>query len=163
MEYANAFLTRNNKKTSQSSTTTQQITSTLTNQKNQDENISIDDDSSQNIQLLILRELRKANTMAERETNESKAMHQELRSLEEQRFKMTQMFIERSLTLQKQMLDCLRSTRRIDSPGGLRPSIGSINNNGNLNDSGSSDGNPFKIFPKTQSSRPQFILSKKKK
>lgn len=158
MEYANTFLSRNPVASQASSA--QQITSTFVNQTTTDnehkEDIATNDEPSshQDAQTLILRELRRANAMAERDHAEAKAMHTELRALEEQRFKMTQMFIERSLTLQKQMLDCLRSTA----------SVGALTN-GNLNSSMMScigDG-AIKLFPKTQSTRPQFVLSKKKK
>lgn len=104
------------------------------------------------IQLEILHEIKKGNALAEREHAESKALQLEMKGLEEQRFKMTQMFIERSLTLQKQMVDCLRAN-------GTKSMA-----NGNGNDAVSSaTDNPFKIFPRTQSSRPQFVLAKKKK
>lgn len=164
MEYANAFLSRNSN-ASQSSTS-QQITSTFAIQggdaEMKAEHQVPEESLPQDIQSQILGELRKANATAEREQAESRAMHQELRSLEEQRFKMTQMFIERSLTLQRQMLECLRSNRRLES-GALRASAGSVPNGG-LNESLSpASDSPFKIFPKQQSSRPQFVLSKKKK
>lgn len=104
------------------------------------------------IQLEILNEVKRGNALAEREHAESKALQLEMKGLEEQRFKMTQMFIERSLALQKQMLDCLRAngTKSL------------ANGNGNDAVSSASD-SPFKIFPRSQSSRPQFVLTKKKK
>lgn len=109
-----------------------------------------------NVQLEILKEIRKANAMAELERREAKMLHQEMKELEEQRFKLTQMFVERSLTLQKQMLDSLRSLHRssLTSSGGKSSMNGNI---GNANDS------PYKYLPRQQSSRPQFILTKKKK
>lgn len=107
-----------------------------------------------NIQLEILKEIRKSNAMAELERREAKMVHQEMKELEEQRFKLTQMFIERSLTLQKQMLDSLRSLHR--------SSGGKASMNGNIN-SGYGNDSPFKFSPRQQSSRPQFILTKKKK
>lgn len=101
-----------------------------------------------NVQLEILKEIRKANAMTELERREAKMLHQEMKELEEQRFKLTQMFIERSLTLQKQMLDSLRSLNRTSGSG-----KSSMN--------GGSGGSTF--LPRQQSSRPQFILAKKKK
>lgn len=108
--------------------------------------------SMDQIQMEILNEIKRGNALAEREHAESKVLHLEMKGLEEQRFKMTQMFIERSLTLQKQMVDCLRanSTKSM------------ANGNGNDAVSSATD-NPFKMFPRTQSSRPQFVLAKKKK
>lgn len=106
-----------------------------------------------NVQLEILKEIRKANALAELERRESKILHQEMRELEEQRFNLTQMFIERSLTLQKQMLDSLRSGNRV---GSQKSSV-----NGGIS-SGSSSDNSFK-FSSKQSNRPQFILNPKKK
>lgn len=105
-----------------------------------------------NVQLEILKEIRKANALAELERRESKILHQEMRELEEQRFNLTQMFIERSLTLQKQMLDSLRSGNRVGSQKSLI--------NGGM--SSSSSDNSFK-FSSKQSNRPQFILNPKKK
>lgn len=104
------------------------------------------------IQMEILNEIKKGNALAEREHAESKALQLEMKGLEEQRFKMTQMFIERSLALQKQMLDCLRANG----------SKSLANGNGNDAVSSATD-SPFKLFPRTQSSRPQFVLTKKKK
>lgn len=101
-----------------------------------------------NVQLEILKEIRKANAMTELERREAKMLHQEMKELEEQRFKLTQMFIERSLTLQKQMLDSLRSLNRTSGSG-----KSSMNGGGG--------GSTF--LPRQQSSRPQFILAKKKK
>lgn len=106
-----------------------------------------------NVQLEILKEIRKANAMAELERREAKMLHQEMKELEEQRFKLTQMFIERSLNLQKQMLDSLRLLNRASGSGK------SSMNGGN----GSSADNSFKFSSRQQSSRPQFILTKKKK
>lgn len=106
-----------------------------------------------NVQLEILKEIRKANAMAELERREAKMLQQEMKELEEQRFKLTQMFIERSLALQKQMLDSLRSLNR--ASGSNKSSM-----NGGL---GTSSDNSFKFLPRQQSSRPQFILTKKKK
>lgn len=103
--------------------------------------------SADQIQLEILNEIKRGNAIAEREHAESKALQLEMKGLEEQRFKMTQMFIERSLALQKQMVDCLRAN-------GMKSMA-----NGN----GSDTDSPFKMFPRTQSSRPQFVLAKKKK
>lgn len=112
-----------------------------------------------NIQLEILKEIRKANAMAELERREAKMLHQEMRELEEQRFNLTQMFIERSLTLQKQMLDSLRSGNRgSGSGGGVQKST--VNGGSG---SGSSSDNSFKFSSRQQSNRPQFILAKKKK
>lgn len=105
-----------------------------------------------NVQLEILKEVRKANAMAELERREAKVLHQEMKDLEEQRFKLTQMFIERSLALQKQMLDSLRLLNR----------PGKATMNGGSGNSGSND-NSFKFSPRQQSNRPQFILTKKKK
>lgn len=106
-----------------------------------------------NIQLEILKEIRKSNAMGELERREAKQLHQEMKELEEQRFNLTQMFIERSLTLQKQMLDSLRAASR----GSMKTTM-----NGGAGGSGSND-NSYKFLPRQQSSRPQFILSKKKK
>lgn len=107
-----------------------------------------------NVQLEMLKEIRKANAMAELERREAKMLHQEMKELEEQRFKLTQMFIERSLALQKQMLDSLRSLNRTSGSG-------KASMNGGVG--GSSTDNSFKYLPRQQSSRPQFILTKKKK
>lgn len=109
--------------------------------------------SPNNVQLEILKEIRKANAMAELERREAKMLHQEMKELEEQRFKLTQMFIERSLALQKQMLDSLRTLGRASGSG-----KSSMNGS-----AGSSSDNSFKFLPRQQSSRPQFILTKKKK
>lgn len=105
-----------------------------------------------NIQLEILKEIRKANAMSELERREAKLLHQEMKELEEQRFNLTQMFIERSLALQKQMLDSLRGTGR-----GTKKEMNGAG--------GSSSGgdNSYKFLPRQASSRPQFILAKKKK
>lgn len=99
------------------------------------------------VQVEILNEIRRGNALNEREYAESRALHLEMKSLEEQRFKMTQMFIERSLTLQKQMLDCLRAKGSKSLTNG----------------SESGGDSPYKYIPRGQSSRPQFVLSKKKK
>lgn len=106
-----------------------------------------------NVQMEILKEIRKANAMAELERREAKILHQEMKELEEQRFKLTQMFIERSLTLQKQMLDSLRLLHRSSGKSSMNGNFGGTNTNDN----------PFKFSPRQQSSRPQFILTKKKK
>lgn len=108
--------------------------------------------SMDQIQMEILNEIKKGNALAEREHAESKVLQLEMKGLEEQRFKMTQMFIERSLALQKQMVDCLRAN-------GTKSLA-----NGNGNDAVSSaTDSPFKMFPRTQSARPHFVLTKKKK
>lgn len=115
--------------------------------------------SPNNIQLEILKEMRKANALAEIERREAKMLHQEMKELEEQRFNLTQMFIERSLTLQKQMLDSLRSVSR-----GAGNAMGAKAMNGGGGSSGSSSSdNSFKFLPRQQSSRPQFVLNAKKK
>lgn len=109
--------------------------------------------SPSNVQLEILKEIRKANAMAELERREAKLLHQEMKELEEQRFNLTQMFIERSLALQKQMLDSLRA-------GGRGSKKSEMNGSGS---GGSGADNSFKFLPRQNSSRPQFILAKKKK
>lgn len=109
-----------------------------------------------NVQLEILKEIRKANALAELERRESKMLHQEMRELEEQRFNLTQMFIERSLALQKQMLDSLRGGQR--GHGVQKSTI-----NGGSGGGGSTADNSFKFSSQKQSNRPQFILAKKKK
>lgn len=111
-----------------------------------------------NVQLEILKEIRKANAMSEVERQEAKILHQEMKELEEQRFKLTQMFIERSLTLQKQMLDSLRSMNR-SGKSSMNGGIGGSSGGGG----GGATDNSFKFLPRQQSSRPQFILTKKKK
>lgn len=115
-----------------------------------------------NIQLEILKEIRKANALAEVERREAKKMHQEMKELEEQRFKLTQMYVERSLALQKQTLDSIRLLNRSSGSG-----KSSMNGNGNGSGGGGGGGggldNSFKFSPRAQSSRPQFILTKKKK
>ncbi|XP_031616602.1 bromodomain-containing protein DDB_G0270170 [Contarinia nasturtii] len=108
-----------------------------------------------NVQLEILREVRKANAMAELERREAKVLHQEMKDLEEQRFKLTQMFIERSLALQKQMLDSLRLLNNRSGKASC--------NGGSGNTTVSSNDNSFKFSSRQQSNRPQFILTKKKK
>ncbi|XP_055319983.1 uncharacterized protein LOC129577268 [Sitodiplosis mosellana] len=110
-----------------------------------------------NVQLEILKEIRKANAMAELERREAKLLQTEMRELEEQRFKLTQIFIERSLTLQKQMVDSLRTLNRASGSG-----KSSMNGNGG-GIGGSTSDNSFKFLPRQQSNRPQFILAKKKK
>lgn len=112
-----------------------------------------------NIQLEILKEIRKANALAEVERREAKKMHQEMKELEEQRFKLTQMYVERSLALQKQTLDSIRLLNRSSGSG-----KSSMNGNGSGGGGGGGGGldNSFK-FSRAQSSRPQFILTKKKK
>lgn len=112
-----------------------------------------------NVQIEILKEIRKANAMAELERRESKMLHQEMKELEEQRFKLTQMFIERSLTLQKQMLDSMRLMNR--STAATTTTTGGKSLNGG--NGGSSMDNSFKFLPRQQSNRPQFVLTKKKK
>lgn len=110
-----------------------------------------------NIQLEILKEIRKANALAEVERREAKKMHQEMKELEEQRFKLTQMYVERSLALQKQTLDSIRLLNRSSGSG-----KSSMNGNGSSSGGGGGGGgldNSFKFSPR----RPQFILTKKKK
>lgn len=108
--------------------------------------------SPTNVQLEILKEIRKANAMAEMERRETKLLHQEMKVLEEQRFNLTQMFMERSLALQKQMLDSLRTTGRASKK--------ELNGGGG---SGSSGTDNFKFLPRQSNSRPQFIFTAKKK
>lgn len=116
--------------------------------------------SPSNVQLEILKEMRKANALAEIERREAKILHQEMKDLEEQRFNLTQMFIERSLTLQKQMLESLRSVSRDGNANSFSNTKSSMNGGGS---GSSSSDNSFKFLPRQQSSRPQFILAKKKK
>lgn len=100
--------------------------------------------------------------MSEREHHESKMLHQEMKELEMQRFNLTQMFIERSLALQKQMLDSLRMNR---SNGGTAALTTARNTSigGSMNAVSSAINTSLKILPRTQSARPQFVLTKKKK
>lgn len=109
--------------------------------------------SPTNVQLEILKEIRRANNMADMERREAKLLHQEMKELEEQRFNLTQMFIERSLALQKQMLDSLRSTGRASKK--------ELNGGGGSGSSGAD--NSFKFLPRQSNSRPQFIFTAKKK
>lgn len=115
-----------------------------------------------NIQLEILKEIRKANALTEVERREQKKMHQEMKELEEQRFKLTQMYVERSLALQKQTLDSIRMLNRTAGSGKSSSINGSGGSGGVGGGTGGSD-NSFKFSPRQQSSRPQFILAKKKK
>lgn len=108
-----------------------------------------------NIQLEILKEIRKANALAEVDRREQKKMHQEMKELEEQRFKLTQMYVERSLALQKQTLDSIRLLNNRTAGSGKSSSL-----NGSGGSGGGGSDNTFKF---KQSSRPQFILAKKKK
>lgn len=98
--------------------------------------------------------------MAELEYEETKFLHQEMKELEQQRFNLTQMFIERSLTLQKQILDCLRANGR--SNGGTSAALNTSTSTP-LRNSSTTAVSSISILPRANSNRPQFILAKKKK
>lgn len=64
----------------------------------------------------ILNEIKRANALADLEREETSYLHKEMRDLELQRFSLTQMFVEKSLSLQQQMLKCLQSNNGMRSP-----------------------------------------------
>lgn len=76
-----------------------------------------------NLQLEILNEIKRANALADLEREEANFLHKEMKELEQQRFNLTQMFIDKSLSLQRQMLMCLQTNNdghvqhRETSPG----------------------------------------------
>lgn len=66
----------------------------------------------------ILNEIKRANALADLEREETNFLHNEMKELEQQRFQLTQLFVEKSLSLQQQMLKCLQANNGVRSAGG---------------------------------------------
>lgn len=75
-----------------------------------------------NLHSEILNEIKRANALADLEREETNFLHKEMKDLEQQRFNLTQIFIEKSLSLQKQMLACLQANSGIRTAQQLIPS-----------------------------------------
>lgn len=75
-----------------------------------------------NLHAEILNEIKRANALADLEREETNFLHKEMKELEQQRFSLTQIFIEKSLSLQKQMLACLQANSGIRTAQQLIPS-----------------------------------------
>lgn len=76
-----------------------------------------------NLQLEILNEIKRANALADLEREETNFLHREMKELEQQRFNLTKMFMDKSLSLQREMLRFLKTNndtngqQREPSPG----------------------------------------------
>lgn len=69
-----------------------------------------------NLYTEILTEIKRANALADLEREETNFLHKEMKDLEQQRFHLTQLFVEKSLSLQQQMLKCLQENNGMRTP-----------------------------------------------